>query len=803
MPANYMYYDSLDSFTDREPIVHVFEHMLQSNQPGRFRVYAIKGNSGTGKTYLISYLSRRICPKFGCQVVQISFTQSGVPGFRSIVAALESALQECVPLESLKLYHDKRDEYNRRFDGYRASITIHQKVQIDTHLREREMQLRSGLRGALIELAAASTRSLCVFIDDYERLIETSQELASWLFGELLPGLATVIPQSFLVMICGWEWPTDATIAPFTKRAELTNFDYTQMRSYLEKHEVISNAVEPALPEQEKLLTAFYELTKGHPLVLGLAVTYFNELSSEQRTAESLQTQRPLLDDKARVEFLAERLLSGLPEPHRTLLERVPILRSFDKTSSQALLSVEIEGAMHGISKLDDHTYEGFLHYPFINWESPPGSNFLLVQPTLHDLVRRVRLEALRRYLPEAKEQLHRKMADYYWQRVNAEQELGDTRVESTPEKSSVEGVSRDVYSEWPVEIPELLFGAWVEYLYQALQVRDLQADAFRAWEALTRQVINQRRREQAGSLLELVQQVAEEGEPFLSKTSAPYGHYLVWYSRYLEQGTHWEGALRALKQASRVFEQVGNPTDIAGALNNIGYIYQRQGQLEQALSYYERTLILDEQVGNPASIATTLNNIGYIYDTQGKLARALSYYVRALTFYEQVGNPADIAGALNNIVYVYSSQGRLEQALSYYERALTLYEQVGDPASIAITLNNIGFIYSSRGELQQALSYYERALTFYEQMGDPTSIGTTLNNIGYIYQRQGKVEQAIEYLNRALSLYERLWSGFEADVAEELEILAACYDALGKPEKSLAYTVRAQHIRRKIQHTS
>src|SRR5258708_10129785 len=763
MPASYMYYDSLDSLTDREPIVYVFEHMLQSNQPGRFRVYAIKGNSGTGKTYLISYLSRCICPKFGCQAVQISFTQSGVPGFRAIVAALESALQECVPLESLKLYRDKQDEYNRRFDGYRASITIHQKVQIDTQLREREMQLRSGLRGALIELAAASTRSLCVFIDDYERLIETSQELASWLFGELLPGLATVIPQSFLVMICGWEWPTDATIAPFTKRAELTNFDRTQMRSYLEKHEVISNAFEPAPSEQEKLLTAFYELTKGHPLVLGLAVTYFNELSSDQRTAESLQTQRPLLDDKARVEFLAERLLSGLPEPHRTLLERVPILRSFDKTSLQALLSVEIEGATHGISKLDDHTYEGFLHYPFINWESPSGSSFLLVQPTLHDLVRRVLLEALRRYLPEAKEQLHRKMADYYWQRVNAEEELGDTRVESTPEKSSVEGVSRDAYSEWPVEIPELLFGAWVEYFYQALQVRDLQADPFKAREPLTRQVINQRRREQAGSLLELVQQVTEQGEPFLTKTSPPYGHYLLWYSRYLEQGTHWEGALRALKQASRVFEQVGNPTDIAGALNNIGYIYQRQGQLEQALSYYERTLILDEQVGNPA----------------------------------------DIAGALNNIVYVYSSQGRLEQALSYYERALTLYEQVGDPASIAITLNNIGFIYSSRGELEQALSYYERALTFYEQMGDPTSIGTTLNNIGYIYQRQGKVEQAIEYLNRALSLYERLWSGFEADVAEELEILAACYDALGKPEKSLAYTVRAQHIRKKIQHTS
>src|SRR5260370_7401938 len=97
------------------------------------------------------------------------------------------------------------------------------------------------------------------------------------------------------------------------------------------------------------------------------------------------------------------------------------------------------------------------------------------------------------------------------------------------------------------------------------------------------------------------------------------------------------------------------------------------------------------------------------------------------------------------------------------------------------MTLNNIGFIYSSRGELEQALSYYERALTFYEQMGDPTSIGTTLNNIGYIYQRQGKVEQAIEYLNRALSLYERLWSGFEPDVSQKLEIFAACSHAFAK----------------------
>src|SRR5579859_5450617 len=132
MSANQVYDDSLDSFTGRELIVHVFEHILRSTQPGRFRVFAIKGDSGAGKTFLISYLSKRICPKFGWEAGQISFTQSRVPGFRAIVAALESALEGCVPRESLKQYCDKRDEYNRRFDEYRDSITIHQSVQIDT-----------------------------------------------------------------------------------------------------------------------------------------------------------------------------------------------------------------------------------------------------------------------------------------------------------------------------------------------------------------------------------------------------------------------------------------------------------------------------------------------------------------------------------------------------------------------------------------------------------------------------------------------------------------------------------------------
>src|SRR3989440_6936447 len=162
-PPVITYHDPLDSFTDRESILALFEQFLAIAQSGRLRLLAIKGNSGTGKTFLISYLATYICPKRGWQSGHISFAQASMPDFRSVAMGLEQALKGCVSRRSLKDYRSKRDEYNRRFDEYRTSITINQYVEaqkhssisavnqnvtIDTQLRRRELQLRAELSRA-------------------------------------------------------------------------------------------------------------------------------------------------------------------------------------------------------------------------------------------------------------------------------------------------------------------------------------------------------------------------------------------------------------------------------------------------------------------------------------------------------------------------------------------------------------------------------------------------------------------------------------------------------------------------------
>ncbi len=639
--------DQLESFTDREHILSLLENALHTAKTGKLHLLAIKGNSGTGKTFLISYLIDCICPASQWQSGRISFMQSA-PDFRTILLGLEDALKSCVPQASLKQYRAKREEYNRHFDDYKVAHrigSIHlnmessvqssisnspQRIQITTQLHERESHLRSEWSRALVELAEENEYSFCLFIDGYEHLAEEAPELTARLLEDVSPSLAKASPQPLLVVTSGWEWPANASLETFLK-AELTDFDLEQMKSYLGKQNVLAIPADSSIPGQPELIDAFSNLTKGHPLALSIAVTFFNELEPHERTAQSLWADRPLVDERTRIEFLEERLLSRLQEPYRTLLEWGTILRIFDQASLQALLSEDLENVVNDVCKLDDKTYNRFLRFPFIRQLKMPRRDNAEIRFALHELLRLVGLSALRRHHPDTKEQLHRKMVGYYTKLAIAERESELARSRLSHRNGEVEVALNLDHTRWFTEMPEKEFTALLECLYHGLQVRESQSDTFDAWQVLIGRAVNTWRRRQAGSLLALVQQLVEEGEPFFERTSYPYGQYLIWYSKFLEQDARWEEAQKVLEQAAKIFEQREDFPNYAICLHNIGFNYQQQGKFDQALSYLERASAAFERVGNHADLVPSINNIGSIYYIQGRLDQALRYYEWAL----------------------------------------------------------------------------------------------------------------------------------------------------------------------------
>src|SRR5438105_2338820 len=157
----------------------------------------------------------------------------------------------------------------------------------------------------------------------------------------------------------------------------------------------------------------------------------------------------------------------------------------------------------------------------------------------------------------------------------------------------------------------EPAFRAHVEYLYHALQLRAQQDEAFATWQASMGQAIDGWRRQQAETLLEVIEQLVEEGEPFLSPDSEPYGRYLLWSARFLEQDLRWQEAQTVLNKAAQVFERMGNQGDYATSLNNLAGLYRVQGNYEQAESLYQRTIAIGEKTlgAEHPEVATYDNN--------------------------------------------------------------------------------------------------------------------------------------------------------------------------------------------------
>ncbi len=75
----------------------------------------------------------------------------------------------------------------------------------------------------------------------------------------------------------------------------------------------------------------------------------------------------------------------------------------------------------------------------------------------------------------------------------------------------------------------------------------------------------------------------------------------------------------------------MGDRSQEATTLNNIGLVYDALGEKQKALDYLQQALPLRRAVGARAGEAATLNNIGGVYDALGEKQKALDYYQQAL----------------------------------------------------------------------------------------------------------------------------------------------------------------------------
>ncbi|MFX0092263.1 MAG: tetratricopeptide repeat protein [Candidatus Hodarchaeota archaeon] len=183
------------------------------------------------------------------------------------------------------------------------------------------------------------------------------------------------------------------------------------------------------------------------------------------------------------------------------------------------------------------------------------------------------------------------------------------------------------------------------------------------------------------------------------------------------------------------------------------GVSYLRQGDLEQALKYFELSLILREFFDNKQNLAKSLNRIGTVHYLKGDLDKALDYFKNSLFLKKQLNNKQELAKSFNNLGEIYRQKGDLAQALDYYQQSLRLKEQFGNNYRVAISLHNIALIFQQQGNLEQALQNNQQSLELFEEIGDRRHMSGVIFCLFSIAIDKNDLEMVQYYLQRLQQL--------------------------------------------------
>ncbi len=282
------------------------------------------------------------------------------------------------------------------------------------------------------------------------------------------------------------------------------------------------------------------------------------------------------------------------------------------------------------------------------------------------------------------------------------------------------------------------------------------------------------------------------------------------WYSRgklYSENLLQNEAAIKDFEQILKI-----SPDDI-DAINYIGTIYEKQGDIEQAIKEYEKGIALENT--RPESVAYCYSNRANLYEEQNKLNEALADYSKAIeldsknpvryqyraNFYADYlhdNNKAllDYTKAIElepeNIDIWYSRGLLFKENFLENESAIKDFEQVLKIAPENIdAINNIGLIYEKQGKLALAIKEYEKGIAL--ETTNPESAAYCYSNRAAIYAKQNLLENALADYSKAIELDPKNTARYSSRADFYRDNLNLPYDAL--VDFSLALSLDSQSI--------
>ena len=255
-----------------------------------------------------------------------------------------------------------------------------------------------------------------------------------------------------------------------------------------------------------------------------------------------------------------------------------------------------------------------------------------------------------------------------------------------------------------------------------------------------------------------------------------------------LDYQSHFVDARNAYSEAKQIFDSAGDRDASATALNDIGIILQKQGDLAGAADNFAKAREYFRQIGDESRLSSALLNLADVYRGRGHLQDAQDLYSSALQIARKTQHQEDEYAAMNKLAVLLYENGEFHRARKSAEDLLTRVKTEGNPVNEAHDKIILADVLRAQGELDNALSLYEQAITTFKTLGDRFTAAKVEVGYARALLARGDFERARDAIQEALATDQQI--GAKGDAAADQIMIARVLLAEGRA-KECAEAVR------------
>jgi signal transduction histidine kinase/DNA-binding response OmpR family regulator len=237
----------------------------------------------------------------------------------------------------------------------------------------------------------------------------------------------------------------------------------------------------------------------------------------------------------------------------------------------------------------------------------------------------------------------------------------------------------------------------------------------------------------------------------------------------YSEMGEYTK-AMENYVLSSRKHKELGNLTDYAINLSNIGMLQEKLDNYDIAKQYLIQSDSIAKIIKNNHIQTYVCYALGRLYNKTGDLEQAITYSKKALSGYEQAGRRNQASFVNHTLGTIYWKQQRYRDALEAFQKRMEMAKEIGDSVGISSAYKSIGDCYGKLNEHEKAKTNYLNALNVAIFNSNELGEMRAHDALARVYASEGDFDKAYQSKNQYAILRDSLYTKEKRELATEIE---------------------------------